>query len=394
MQKRGISTVIATILIVLITVASVTILWAGVYPMINKIAFVEDPNLRLTIDGDGRYTLFDSTNGFLSVRITRGSDEAEIMALKFIIDIEGNSYVNKRYAVPGPTQSKVYYLGIGFVDHVNSIKVVPIYNINGKEVEGSYFAYRENTLDKPNELTKLFETDTITCASEDSPGLSDGLVLYYDFEQTYEAGNDQLLFDRSCRGHTGTLQGDVSITNDPERGSVIQLDGGYVNLDEKANLATQTGGSKTIAFWAKPDCKGDFESSVIFGSYLNYYVNFFDTCGSFERVSFFFENNYLNWYNTVHEGEWHHYVLTIEVDGSGVIGKLYVDSKEVDSDDDSWAGTYGTVNGNFYFGALAESQSGSADESVAFDGLIDEFRIYNDILTPEEISSLYTSSQK
>ena len=91
-EKKGISTIIATVLIVLITVASVTILWLGVYPIIGKVMFTEDINLRLTIDKDATYTVFDKDNGLLSVRVQRGSDDANIVALKFIIDI--NQIIN------------------------------------------------------------------------------------------------------------------------------------------------------------------------------------------------------------------------------------------------------------------------------------------------------------
>jgi flagellin-like protein len=396
MQKRGISSIVATVLIVLITVASVSLLWAGLYPMINRMAFTEDVNLRLTIDGDASYTTYDKTNGFLSVRIKRGSDKANVVALKFLIDIEGNSQVNKRYIVPEPNTAKVYAFGVGFVDKISSVKVVPIYNVNGEEIEGAYFSIREKIPTTDGDLSDLISDSDTACASEDSPGLSDGLVLYYDFEQTYGAGNDQL-FDLSCRGHTGTLQATAQVAPDEERGSVIQLNGGYVDLAERESLATQTGDSKTIAFWAKPECKGSFESSVVFGSYRNYYVNLFDTCGVIEKLSFCFEDNggstsCFDWSDAVYENEWHHYALTIKTTASDVSGKLFIDGEKVTPDPSSWPEAYGVVNDDFYFGTHS---SGSAPISAnLFIGSVDEFRIYNEILTSEEIASLYATSQK
>jgi hypothetical protein len=64
-DKRGISTVVATVLIVLITVAAVTILWVAISPLI-------DQNLetgtrcfnvqgKIAIDSDVRYTCYNST---------------------------------------------------------------------------------------------------------------------------------------------------------------------------------------------------------------------------------------------------------------------------------------------------------------------------------------------
>ncbi len=49
LKKRGISTIVATVLIVLITVASVTVLWVGVMPLIAQSFFVEDADVRFQI---------------------------------------------------------------------------------------------------------------------------------------------------------------------------------------------------------------------------------------------------------------------------------------------------------------------------------------------------------
>jgi len=61
MEKRGISAIVASVLIILITIAGVTILWAAVIPMIKN--SIELSNLcfdaKLMIDGSSGYTCYD-----------------------------------------------------------------------------------------------------------------------------------------------------------------------------------------------------------------------------------------------------------------------------------------------------------------------------------------------
>jgi len=80
-SKGGVSNIIATVLIVLITVASVTIFWAGISPLLSKAAFVEDMNVRFKIDKSESYTVYDPETGYLRIQLKRGSDDAGSAAL-------------------------------------------------------------------------------------------------------------------------------------------------------------------------------------------------------------------------------------------------------------------------------------------------------------------------
>jgi hypothetical protein len=135
-DKKGISTVVATVLIVLITVASVTILWIAVLPLIDQVAFVENPNVQLKIERD-EYTAYDPQNKLLSLRVSRGSDESNIIVLKFILESEGNSYEHKVYDVPDMNTKKVYLFNVSRFFDVDSISVIPVYDVNGRERESS-----------------------------------------------------------------------------------------------------------------------------------------------------------------------------------------------------------------------------------------------------------------
>lgn len=105
MNKRGISTVVATVLIVLITVAAVTILWAAISPLIDKnlqsgTSCVEAQS-SLSIDANKQYTCFDAANDIIYYRIQRNSNDAALEGATLIYSINGTSD-NVETSVPKP----------------------------------------------------------------------------------------------------------------------------------------------------------------------------------------------------------------------------------------------------------------------------------------------------
>ncbi len=81
-NKKGVSAVVATVLIVMITVAAVGLLWAIVAPFLktnvqDKTACV-DASVSLEVDKDSKFTC---TGDPSSVRIARGSDTVDIIGI-------------------------------------------------------------------------------------------------------------------------------------------------------------------------------------------------------------------------------------------------------------------------------------------------------------------------
>ena len=75
-NKSGISAIVATVLVILITVAAVTLIWTGVIPLIKDEIDFEDPDLRLTIVTAEGYTVYDAEKEIATVQVERGADEA------------------------------------------------------------------------------------------------------------------------------------------------------------------------------------------------------------------------------------------------------------------------------------------------------------------------------
>jgi len=141
MKKRGISTIVANVLIVLVTVAVVGVVWAGLEPLVEQI---EELNARgydgsLQIVLDGKYTFFDEQNKSVVVQVeAKGKDPAEYLQLTF--HFSDGSTVDSVHSAPEYNAKRSYYLDAE--SYLNqgifpvSVAVAPVRLINGYYVLG------------------------------------------------------------------------------------------------------------------------------------------------------------------------------------------------------------------------------------------------------------------
>lgn len=147
MRKRGISAVIATVLIILITVTTVTILWVIVIPMVTDSLVFSSLEGRVTIVTSGGYTFYDASRGIASVQVKRGMDDGVIGGVKVIFSFGGDS-VSSSVAAPEPGNTVVYVFDVGGRGAPDSVAVAPIFVVGDREKEGgvsSEVSIREGT---------------------------------------------------------------------------------------------------------------------------------------------------------------------------------------------------------------------------------------------------------
>lgn len=95
-NKKGVSAIVATALILLITVAAITVLWGVVIPMVrdnlqSAQACLNAPNV-LEIYTTTGMTCYNTSNGRLHVQIGRSAADVDISKINIRpIDAEGNS---------------------------------------------------------------------------------------------------------------------------------------------------------------------------------------------------------------------------------------------------------------------------------------------------------------
>lgn len=395
MAKSGISTVVATVLTVLITVFSVSLLWVGAQPLLSSAAFVENPSIQFDIEKAESFTFYDPETGYLSVRVTRGSDndDPQVVALKFVIDINGNSISRKTYNVMPPNHALVYYFLIGFDVNLNFVKVIPVYIVNGEERGGRTFELESRIPLNPGELKE--EIGNLPVVQDTDNPISDGLVLFYSFDKEYENGTH--IIDQSGEGHRGTLFGDIQLLNQGKREfAKFDGDGDYIFPADGQDLADVTRGDKTITFWVEFDCPiGPSNiNQAPFGSHDNYFVGFVDPCNDF--VNSELRINYdlppLNPRSYTSEGIWNDLsgweFFSIVLDQTYGEIRIYRDGQQVDIQSGLTIGS-SNPSPNFYIGTKGRSDLINQDTTYYFKGSLDDLRVYNRSLSLGEIQDLH-----
>lgn len=226
-------------------------------------------------------------------------------------------------------------------------------------------------------------------------GNDDGLVLYFPFD---EAPQGTVVLDKSGKWNNGTVTGGVSFkVNSGRIGGAYEFDGVDDWIKVTRNASLDVGKQATFAVWYKAyDTRKNllptFQQNPILeysdGQKAGVHVwantigfqwnvkgtgaNLVDTTGN--------EINNVVSTSDLHFNEWHHLVVTY--DGNSGVGRVYID------------------------GALAETKIlGSFTPQTSFDlyvgrriwdlpiynGLLDEVRIYNRVLSDFGVRALYNA---
>ncbi|MEA3248289.1 MAG: archaellin/type IV pilin N-terminal domain-containing protein, partial [Nanoarchaeota archaeon] len=122
MDKRGISAVVATVLIILITVVSITIVWTSIIPMIRQGLVFSDLDGRISVVTSEGYTVYDAEKGVAMVQVKRDVDDGVIRGIKILFSINGNSYWSSVVA-PDSGLTKVYTFNLSGYEKPESVSV-------------------------------------------------------------------------------------------------------------------------------------------------------------------------------------------------------------------------------------------------------------------------------
>ncbi len=146
MNKKAVSAVVATVLIIMITVAAVGIIWAAIIPMVrdslSKGTVCNDALSDISIGVEG-YTCKEGSN--VSLQIKKGSNaKVQLVAVNALI-FEGGSSTSVRInatnnwsasnisgSLPGNNVEQVIILAGDYVD-ATSIKIAPVVTVGKTE---------------------------------------------------------------------------------------------------------------------------------------------------------------------------------------------------------------------------------------------------------------------
>jgi hypothetical protein len=132
--KKGISAIVATVLIILISIVGVGIIWKGILPIFEDSSIQSSENA-ISIDTAGGYTLYDDTQKIACVQVRRESSK-DIKGLRVVFSVEGNSYSGQisEGDVPGLNQKKTYCFSLKNFGKPTTVTVVPLPETSGGAV--------------------------------------------------------------------------------------------------------------------------------------------------------------------------------------------------------------------------------------------------------------------
>lgn len=93
-NKKAVSALVATVLLILVTVAAVGIIWAAVMPMITRALELNQAclNARLNIDTTRGYTCYDAEKKQANVMVTRGAEDFELTGMQIgLVSTQGET---------------------------------------------------------------------------------------------------------------------------------------------------------------------------------------------------------------------------------------------------------------------------------------------------------------
>ena len=123
-NKKGISAIVATVLIILITVAAVTIIWAAIIPMIsNELGGATecfDASAALSVITD--YSCFNDSSGNVSVQVSRSTGDFELIGIDVLVSYQGTAetVTYNESEVPDANGAMVYVITNGSSDSLKN----------------------------------------------------------------------------------------------------------------------------------------------------------------------------------------------------------------------------------------------------------------------------------
>lgn len=434
LNKRGVDAVVATVLIIMITVAAVAIIWMTIIPMI-KTSLTESTaeKVSLSIETAGGYTVWDENNENLKVQIKRGADNSNLTGIQIVFfnGIESRIYVINGSNIPSPNLMTVVGFALGGFGKPETITIYPI--VNGKmgeasskisELKISSKVIEPNEIDYGNVLTLVDETDCsdgidnndnglidcldsscegidscefelelscedsfdndgdgdVDCSDSDCSSsnncivqsLRQGLVGYWPFEET----SGTTAVDYSGNGKNGfcTNMGVSCSSTTGKVGNAFSFDGSNDYIDIGISGLPISSSNRTVCLWAKTDVASGYDWTIGYGSTGIRSSFALGTQGTNLDLSAFGNDLVVNNFWTI--GTW----KFICGEYNGTHAMLY---------------TNGQLNitqiKSFNTGSSAAYIGRQVPVSEYWDGMIDEVTIWNRTLSEAEVSQLYNA---
>jgi len=205
---------------------------------------------------------------------------------------------------------------------------------------------------------------------------NNSLVGYWSMESYNSTG----VYDNSSYNNFGTFGGGLSSSDitTGKYGDAITVGNNYINAGQDSSLDVGIGTWET---WIYPTSFADHSYHTIISKYYStaYWFGLYANTG---RIQMWVGGAAAQSASAVQLDQWSHVVVTWD----GATIKYYINGDHLTGEDDAATGTPRTNAYDVHIGADPQSAS------YRFTGKIDEARIYNRVLSPEEIKASYNNS--
>ncbi len=214
----------------------------------------------------------------------------------------------------------------------------------------------------------------------ESPVVEPGLVGLWTFDT--EPESSFVALDMTGNGHDGIVKGAITFVDDFYKGAVLKLPGGSNQFVDIGPVGISGNDPTTIACWAKADHTSIPDWTLIFG---------FTTTGGGDGSHFNVGSlggpggvgaHCWGWEETIFSDrealEWHHYAMTYD----GTTITYYGDGVQMDTDEAKSNERDLSIRAdNVHIGSRITQDS-------SFPGMVDDCRVYDRVLTADEIAAI------
>ncbi len=136
-KKRGLSTIVMTMILIVISLVAVGIFWIVIRNVVK--GGTEQVGLgKFTVDADIKNVNVDNSSNNVSFTVQRNAGEGEVSGIKFIFSNETGTETITENIVLKELEPKrfIFHLGMN-VSGITKISIAPIFSSNGKETYGN-----------------------------------------------------------------------------------------------------------------------------------------------------------------------------------------------------------------------------------------------------------------
>jgi flagellin-like protein len=248
MENRGLSNIIATVLIVLLAIVAVGVIWGFLNSSILEVDFSDVNSLRDSISIDKESVKINEDEKLVSFSVKRNSgSNAEISSLAIVLsDESGNSekFVEEGLEVLESKLVEISYFGL---TNLTEISIFPVFKFSGGKSSVGRIEYKYDFKGDEESFFALVDLEESTCNDSDSGEDSEfvfgeTLFVYYvcddfseenlDFECSFSGNvfgdtclDVENLVEFSCDENLGVVSEEIDCEFGCSQGRCLSLEG-------------------------------------------------------------------------------------------------------------------------------------------------------------------------